>query len=85
MAPCPIERETGGYSMFQIEKFGERLKKLRAEAGENQQAIANLLGVSLTQVSDMEKGKTTTSFKRLVLLCEHFHVSSDYLLGLKDE
>ena len=71
--------------MFQIEKFGARLKKLRAESGESQQALANLLEVSATQIGDMENGKTTTSFKRLVLLCEHFNVSADYLLGLKDE
>ena len=71
--------------MFQIEKFGARLKELRTETKESQQIIANLLGVSVTQISDMEKGKTTTSFERLVLLCEHYKVSADYLLGLKDE
>ena len=71
--------------MFQIEKFGARLKKLRRETGESQQNIADLLGVTNTQISDMENGKTTTSFERLVLLCEHYKVSSDYLLGLKDE
>ena len=71
--------------MFQIEKFAQRLKEMRAEFGESQQTIAKLLGVSITQVSDLENGKTTTTFERLVLLCEHFHVSADYLLGVKDE
>ena len=71
--------------MFQIEKFGARLKKLRRETGECQQVIADLLDVSATQISDLENGKTTTSFERLVLLCEHYKVSADYLLGLKDE
>ena len=71
--------------MFQIEKFAARLRALRKENGESQQTVANLLGVGPTQVSDMEHGRTTTSFERLVLLCEHYKVSSDYLLGLKDE
>lgn len=71
--------------MFQIENFGARLKELRRETGESQQVIADLLDVSATQISDLENGKTTTSFERLVLLCEHYKVSSDYLLGLKDE
>lgn len=71
--------------MFQIEKFSERLRALRKENGESQQTVADLLGVGPTQVSDMERGRTTTSFERLVTLCEHYKVSSDYLLGLKDE
>ena len=71
--------------MFQIEKFGKRLRKLRTDAKENQKVIADLLGISITQISEMENGKTTTSFERLVMLCEHYQVSADYLLGLTDE
>lgn len=71
--------------MFEIEKFAQRLRVLRKERGESQQTIAELLGVGVTQVSEMERGKTTTSFERLVLLCEHFGVSADYLLGLTDK
>lgn len=71
--------------MFEIEKFAVRLRTLRKENCESQLVIAQLLGTSTTQISDMERGKTTTSFERLVLLCEHFKVSSDYLLGLSDE
>ncbi len=32
----------------------------------------------------MEKGKTTTSLDRLVILCQTLDVSADYLLGLRD-
>lgn len=71
--------------VFEIEKFAQRLRALRKERGESQQAVAQLLGTSTTQISDMERGKTTTSFERLVLLCDHFGVSADYLLGLTDE
>lgn len=71
--------------MFSKEKFGGRLSELRREKGVSQAEIARLLGVSTTQAGDMERGKTGTTLERLVLLSEYFHVSTDYLLGLKDE
>lgn len=71
--------------MFSKEKFGGRLSELRREKGLSQAEIARLLGVSTTQAGDMERGKTGTTLERLVLLSEYFHVSTDYLLGLKDE
>lgn len=70
--------------MFQIEKFAERLGTLRKEHCVSQGAIASLLGVSRTQVSDMEHGKSATSLDRLVKLSEFYGVSTDYLLGLKE-
>lgn len=67
--------------MFQKDLFGARLKKCRLKSGETQAEIAQLLGISGNQVSEMESGKKTTSFERLCLLCDHFNVSADYLLG----
>ncbi len=71
--------------MFSIEKFSTRLKQLRQETGESQRSVAELLGVTTTQVSDMENGRTTTSFERLGILCDHYKVSADWLLGFTDE
>lgn len=71
--------------MFQRNIFGQRLKALRKAKKESQSNLAELLGVSANQVSEMERGRKTTSFERLALLCEHFNVCSDYLLGLTDE
>ena len=71
--------------MFSKEKFGERVRQERLRAGESQTELAELLGVGKTQVSGLENGNTTTSMERLVLLCEHYKVSADYLLGLKNE
>lgn len=70
--------------MFQIEKFAERLLELRSEKKISQKIIADLLGVTPTQVSDMEHGNSGTTLERLVILSEYYHVSTDYLLGLKD-
>ena len=71
--------------MFDQIPFGRRLRELRESCGEKQPALAEALGVSVPQISDMENGKKTTTLERLVLICEHYHVSSDYLLGISDQ
>ena len=71
--------------MFTKESFGQRLRQLRKDARETQEDLAAILQVTKTQISDMEKGKKTTTIEKLVLICEHYRVSSDYLLGLKDD
>lgn len=70
--------------MFHKKDFGIRLRQLRIGRNENQKVLAELLNVTVTQVSDMENGKVSTTLEKLVLICEHYNVSSDYLLGLKD-
>lgn len=70
--------------MLNRELFGQRVKLLRLQKGLSQASLAQILGVTPTQVSDMEKGKTTTSLDRLVILCQTLDVSADYLLGLRD-
>ena len=71
--------------MFDREKFGLRLLILRKQRKLSQGSIAELLGVSSAQVSDMENGKTGTPLDKLVALCEYYHVSADYLLGITDD
>ena len=71
--------------MFQKEIFAQRLRDLRESAGEERKDLAKLLGVSISQISELENGRKGTTMERFVQLCEHFHVSADYLLGLKDE
>lgn len=70
--------------MFAKEIFSTRLKELRKTTGISQQALATLLGVTKTQISDIENAKTTTSIERLYLLADYFHVSIDYLTGRTD-
>ena len=71
--------------MFQKEIFGQRLLDLRKKVGATQGDLSELLGVTKTQISDMERGKTTTTMARLYQLCDYFNVSADYLLGRTDE
>lgn len=70
--------------MFHKEIFGQRLLQLRKEKKETQGQLAQLLGVGKSQICEIENGNTSTTLEKLVLICEHYNVSSDYLLGLKD-
>lgn len=71
--------------MFDKKIFASRLRELRKRHQETQADLAELLGVKSNQISEMEKASKTTSFDRLCLICEHYQVSADYLLGLRDE
>lgn len=71
--------------MFDKKVFGQRLLELRKKKGDTQGVLADLLKVTRTQVSDIENGKSGTNLERLVELCEFYHVSADYLLGITDD
>ena len=71
--------------MFNREIFGERLHLLRRRRKQSQIDVANLLGVSSAQISDMENGKSGTTLDKLFILCNYYHVSADYLLGITDD
>ena len=71
--------------MFDRETFGLKLLVLRRKRKLSQSEIAELLGVTATQISDMENGKSGTTLEKLVALARFFQVSTDYLLGLCEE
>ena len=71
--------------MFERKIFSARLKGLIQQGNMTYARLAEVLGVSTAQVSDMANGKTATSMERLYILCNTFEVSADYLLGLIDE
>ena len=71
--------------MFSREIFYGRLKELIQQNKMTYSELAETLGVSTAQISDMANGKAGTSMERLYRLCEKFNVSADYLLGLTDE
>lgn len=69
--------------VFSNEQFGQNIKELRLACGLTQKDLAKLLDVSIAQISDIEKGKSTTSLKRAVMLADFFKVSLDSLVGLE--
>ena len=66
------------------EIFAQRMRQLRKETKEPQRVLADLLDVSINQISEMENGRKGTTLERLIMLCRHYKVSADYLLGLTD-
>lgn len=71
--------------MSNLELFAFRVKKLRMQQKLNQQELAEALGLTQTTISGIESGRRTTTIEKLILLAQFFNVSTDYLLGLKDE
>ena len=65
--------------------FGVRLSELRKKHGLSKKALGEIIGVSSTQIMEMERGTSATTMQRLIQLCDYFSVSSDYLLGLSDD
>lgn len=68
-----------------ISVFGERFKKLRNERNLTQSDIAKMFNVTDRAVSTWEVGKAQPSYDVLIKLADYFDVSTDYLLGFKQD
>ena len=71
--------------MFSKELFGQRILQLRKQHNETQKDLAELLDVGKGHISEIERGNRTTKAEKIALICQHYQVSSDYLLGLVDD
>ena len=71
--------------MFSTELFRHRPRAARKAHNEKQEDLGRLLGVGKSQVSELERGTASTTLEKLSIICEHYNVSADYLLGLTDE
>ena len=65
--------------------FKDRLQQLRKQANLQQKELGAQIGLSANAISMLETGNRETTFEKLVLLAEFFHVSADYLLGVTDD
>ena len=65
--------------------FGERLRALRQEKNIGQIQLAKELDVGKSIISLWEIGRCEPTLSRLVAMARFFHVSIDYLAGLKDD
>ena len=61
-----------------------RLRDLREDHDLSQEQIAELLGIQQTVYSRYERGAQTIPLQHLVTLVKYYTVSTDYMLGLKD-
>ena len=61
-----------------------RLRDLREDHDMSQKQIAEILGIQQTVYSRYERGFQTIPLQHLITLAKFYHVTTDYLLGLKD-
>lgn len=61
-----------------------RIREARKESKLSQIDLADKCKVQQSCVSKWERGETLPDAEMIVMLCEIFHVSADYLLGIKD-
>lgn len=64
--------------------FGERLRELRIENGLTQLQLAQILGISKSNISKYEAGNVEPNLDIITNVAIQFCVSTDYLLGLSD-
>ena len=60
----------------------QRMIDIRIDHDETQRQLAAALGYHQVQIARYETGHNTPPIAYLVKFCEHYHVSSDYILGL---
>lgn len=71
--------------MENMEIFARRVYELRRKKGMTQRELGEVLGLTHKSISTIESGHTSTTIEKLILLAKFFEVSTDYLLGMKDE
>lgn len=60
----------------------QRLRDLREDHDKNQEAIAEVLGISRQQYQLYESGKRELPMHHFITLARYYNVSIDYLAGL---
>lgn len=71
--------------MFSKETFANRVKTLRKEKNIKQSELGDIVGLTHAAISDIERGRRTTTMEKLDALADFFEVSVDYLMGRTDD
>lgn len=64
--------------------FCDRLKSIREDNDVTQAELADILRVTRSAYGRYERGDREPPLSFIIGFCTHFHISSDYLLGLSD-
>ncbi len=64
--------------------YVKRIRDLREDNDKTQQEIAEVLGTSQSMYARYERGANELPIRHLITLCRYYGVSSDYMLGLRD-
>ena len=63
----------------------ERIKQFRQTTGITQAQVAEVLGITQQQYFKYEKGINELPLRYLVVICQEYNLSADWLLGLSDD
>ena len=66
-------------------RLGNRLKFLRITEQLSQEELANILGISRSNYSQIELGKQYPTYQSLHLLCKHFNKDYNWILNSEDD
>lgn len=67
--------------MFDKKIFGENVRALRLNKGENQEQVATAIGITKQTLSGIETGYRSPSIEVAVALARYFKVQLDDLMG----
>lgn len=65
--------------------YVQKIRDLREDHDMTQQQVADYLGTSQTMYARYERGANELPIRHLIALCHLYHVSSDYILGIRPE
>lgn len=65
-------------------KFCERHNELMEDKNLSSLALSKILGVNDTTILRWRKGLINPTIDKLMVLCDYFGVTADYLLGRED-
>lgn len=66
--------------MVKIKEIGVRVRQLRKKAGETQDDLAAVVGVSRSTIAGIEGGLDQGGLETMVAIGDHYHVPMDWLL-----
>ena len=69
---------------FNLKIFSERLKELRIEKKLTTKNLGEMINISDIAISRWERGLRVPNIDSIIILCQFFGCSADYLIGLED-
>ena len=67
-----------------MNKFAERLKELRIENNLTISELSQKTGISIACISRWEKSLRVPNIDSIIILCNLFNCTADYLIGLEN-
>ena len=65
--------------------YRTRLRNLREDGDYTQEQIGRLINKSQQGYNHIEMGRAELKIDDLIVLCQFYHVSADYMIGLTDD